>query len=330
MDHDYKSKKLAGTERHALLDAPLSADGASQGLGSHSAHDSGVYDMKAFGLLSTIALILLSSCKDDGTEPLLSTGFSARIEVKTPGGAPVSGLRISVWNHLPPEILTKPSTENAGLALPLSASTIDFSVATKARIILTVSEFDGSPVSTLVDQDLNPGLYAVSWSNVAHTPPRVYPYRLLALDDSTGDLLFRDSRYAVLWHTDSDIAILGWTNSAGKFETSDSLFFPNVLNLPTLVYTGSQGPDSLNMFTFSDSVTIALTDTATNQHLSFERVIKKGVINEIQLIWNPPLPKRRAGSALPAGEPQAVIRTDQSTMGPFTWKLFQNYPNPFN
>jgi hypothetical protein len=285
--------------------------------------------MKSFGVLSTVALILLSSCKDDGTEPSISTGFSVRIAVKTPGGAPVSGLRISAWNHLPPGVLAKPSTESAGRPLLLSVSTINFSVATKARINLTVFEFDGSPVSTLVDQALSAGLYAVNWSNTVHTPPRVYSYRLLALNDSTGDLLFRDAKYAVLWHTDSDIAVLGWTSSGGKFETSDSLLFPNVLKLPTLICTSAQSPDSLNTFTFPDSVTIALTDILTNQRLSFERAIRKGVTNEIELIWNP-LSKPRAGSFLPAGKQPPTIRTDQSAMGSFNWKLFQNYPNPYN
>jgi hypothetical protein len=281
-------------------------------------------------LLTIIAAIRLSSCKDEGMAPPPTTDFSVKITIKTPSGAPASGLRISAWNHLPPGVFQGTPMKSGSLAIPLSASVINFSVATAARINLTVFEFDGSIVSTLVDQLVPSGLHAFHWDNPSHTPPRVYCYRLIARDTGTAAQLFRDSLFAVLWHTDPEIAVLGWSSYAGTFETSDKLLFPNVLDLPRLIHTSSEGPDSLTTFTIPDSVTIALTDTVTQQQMMFDRVITKGVANEIELIWNPTLPKPRAQPHPLMAEQQSSIRTNRTARIVFDWKLYQNYPNPFN
>jgi hypothetical protein len=281
-------------------------------------------------LFNIMVVILLSSCRDDTTSPPPTTGFSAKMTIRNTSGAPVAGLRISAWNHLPPGIPLSSQMAHGGLASPLSVSTIEFSVATPGRINLSVFEFDGSPVSTLVDQLLSSGMYQVNWSNLTYTPPRVYRYRLIARDSAGAVTLFRDSLYAVLWHVDAEIAILGWSSSAGTFETSDKLFFPNVLDLPRLVHTYSSGPDSLGTFTIPDSVTIALTDTVTHRQMKFDRVIRKGVANEIELIWNPVLSKPWAPYQPPTHEQHSTVRTNRTAAVLFDWKLYQNYPNPYN
>lgn len=287
--------------------------------------------MKSIAVLfNIIAVILLSSCKDDTTSPPPTTDFSVKITIKNPSGAPAAGLRISAWNHLPPGIFQKRHMTKRRLSSPLSVSMIYFSMATVARVNLSVFEFDGSPVSTLIDQILPSGLHAFHWDNPAHKPPRVYCYRLVAQDTATAAPLFRDSLFAVLWHTDAEIAVLGWSSSAGTFETSDKLLFPNVLDLPRLVHTSLQNPDSLNTFTIPDSVTIALTDTVTHRQMMFDRIIKKGVPNEVELIWNPTLSKQCVPNQPPQDEQQSSIRTKRLTMTLFDWKLYQNYPNPFN
>jgi hypothetical protein len=288
--------------------------------------------MKSTVILFTIVcVILLSSCRDDTTSPPPTTDFSAKITIKNQVGAPVAGLRISAWNHLPPGIPLGSQMTPGGLASPLSVSSIEFSVATPARINLSVFEFDGSPVSTLVDQPLISGLYRVNWSNPTEKPPRVYRYRLIARDTAvTAAILFRDSLYAVLWHWDPEIAVLGWSSSAGTFETSDKLLFPNVLDLPKLVHTSLYGPDSLGTFTIPDSVTFALTDTVTHRQMTFDRVIRKGVANEIELIWNPILSKQWVPPHPSTTEQQSIIRSDPTAAVLFNWKLYQNYPNPYN
>jgi len=279
---------------------------------------------------SIVGLILLFSCTDDTTSPPPLTEFSVKISVKNPSGTPVAGLRISAWNHLPSSVFPENQKTRDIPASPLSASTIQFSIPMRARINLEVFEFDGSHASTLVDQILDAGMHTVNWYNQVHRPTRVYYYRLIAKDTATTSPLFRDSLFAVLWHVDSEIAILGWSSLAGTFETSDKLLFPNVLDLPTLIHTGEQGPDSLNTFVIPDMVTIGLTDTVTHQHMKFDRVIKKGIANNIELVWNPTLSKQWVPYHLPRGEQQATIRTNRLAMVLFDWKLYQNYPNPFN
>lgn len=275
---------------------------------------------------SIIGMVILSSCTTDPPPP---TMFSAKITVKNPGGTPVAGLRISAWNHLPLTVFHSSQRTTDRLASPLSVSEIRFSTASRARINLSVFEFDGSLASTLVDEILPAGPHEVQWDNDAHKPPRVYYYRLIAEDSATGVLLFRDSLYAVLWHVDSEIAILGWSSSAGTFETTDKLLFPNVLNLPTLVLT-KDTPDSLNTFSIPDTVSITLTDTATHQQMTFDRVIKKGVANNIELVWNPPVTRQRISVGESTLEQRAAVQTRRVELGLVEWRLYQNYPNPFN
>jgi hypothetical protein len=287
--------------------------------------------MKSIALLFNImVVVLLSSCREDTTSPPPTTDFSVKITIKNPVGTPVGGLRISAWNHLPPGIPLSAQMRHGALASPLSVSTIEFSVATPSRINLSVLEFDGSPVSTLVDQLLSFGLYQVNWSNLAHTPPRVYRYRLIARDSAGAATLFRDSLYAVLWHVDAEIAVLGWSSSAGTFETSDKLLFPNVLDLSELVHTNSNGPESLGTFTIPDSVTIALTDTTAHQQMTFDRLITRGVTNVIELVWDPTLSKPWAHPHPQTDEQQSIVRTNRTARVLFDWKLYQNYPNPYN
>ena len=300
-------------------------------------------------IFSIIVMILLSSCKDNTTSPQpTKTGFSVKITVKNSSGTPVAGLRINAWNHFPSSfLLGRQATHNVSSSIQSlhsvqAASSINFSTASIARINLSVFEFDGTPVSTLIDDIRPAGRYSVQWNNQAHKPPRVYYYRLIAQDTATAVPLFRDSLFAVLWHL-GDLAFLGWSSSGGTFETSDKLLFPNVLDLPTLIRTSPMGPDSLSTFVIPDTVTIALTDTVTNRQIEFDQVIKKGVANDIQLVWSPALSKQCVPYQLPMESEHscpvistltqdfiATIRTNQQTEVLFDWKLVQNYPNPFN
>lgn len=275
-------------------------------------------------------LCSLISCKDNSTSPPPATKFSVTISAKDPIGTPVPGLRISVWNHLsvnPGKVITG-STAHRGSVLPISS--IMYEVATSARVTLSVLEFDGTPVSTPVDDILLPGTHVANWEIPKRQPTRIYTYRLIAIDTATNLTLFRDSLYAVLFQPDAEMSILGWTSPAGEFETSDPLFFPNALDLPPLIHTLSTGPTPIDTFAIRDTVTIVLTDTTQHRQMTYTEVVRKGVPNSLELLWNPARAEQWSGPAFFKEEEPTALQTAQLKKGLLVWKLFQNFPNPFN
>lgn len=274
-------------------------------------------------------VILFSSCKDDSTSPKLDEGFSVKITVKNSSGIPVSGLRISSWNHLslPPLGINKSSSET--YELQKSSSTIVFAVPVRSYINLILYEADRTPLDTIVNEQKEAGLYSCTWSINAQKPTRVYKHRMTAKDTS-GVYLFTDSSYALLWQPDAEVSILGWTQQNGTFETKDKLLFPNSLNLPPLIHTSENGPEPLRTFSIRDTVTIVLTDTATHRQMTFVENIRKDGENNIQLVWNPTLAKEWLPKEHSIEYKQTIIRSRQSSIKNFDWKLYQNYPNPFN
>ena len=282
------------------------------------------------GFLITLALIV-GSCKDDWTSLPVESAFSLKLEVVDTAGHPSPGLRISVWNRLD-GIYPGMAAKTAGPTGLSSISSMMFDVPNEARISLTVFDLDGAVVTSLYDRELlEAGFHIINFSIQASVPTRVYKCLYVAEDTAGSTVLFRDSIFAVLWQPDVSISILGWTSSpAGTFETRDSLLFPNTLALPPLIETG-QDPSPIGTFTISDNVTIVLTDTARHQYQSFQRVIRKGIGNTIQLVWNP------RAAAMESTHPIKPSRRQVNTDGvvvpgdiPRAFKLHQNFPNPFN
>lgn len=286
--------------------------------------------MKKIKTIATIVLTLLClSCDEVVITPQESSEFTVKIMVNDQDGDPVGGLRISVWNHL--SIAPYPQGRNGSRRLnsPLSTTSIGFSAPARSKVTLTVSDFNGLFVSTLVDSSvLDAGLYRADWSVDSPGPTRIYKYKLRALDAGNDTLMFQDSLWAVLWQPDADRSILGWTSPNGEFETADQLFFPGVLDLPRLIQTNEYSSDSIGSFTIRDTVSIVLTDTLTRAQLSFQRVIKRGKMNEIRLTWNPARAGRSLIKSPELGSGTIAIRRIMAA--PFTWKLYQSYPNPFN
>jgi hypothetical protein len=283
--------------------------------------------MKTIIILVT-SVILFSSCNDDSISIQKGNGFSVKISVKDTGGNPVTGLRISAWNHLslPPFRIFK---SNSGTLEPQkSTSTIDFAIPVACQAELSVFEANGKLIETLWQQQFEAGLYQCNWSINTQLPTRVYRYRLIAKDTS-GAYLFKDSCYAVLWQPDADISILGWTSNDGTFNTTDKLFFPNTLQLPQFIFTEVFGPDSAGTFTIRDTVKIVLTDTSTHKFISFSHVIKNDIENKIDLLWDPKLAKQTSSENFQHSS--AIIKSWRRLDGvPDKFKLYQNYPNPFN
>jgi hypothetical protein len=287
--------------------------------------------MKTINLLLFPALaVLLLCCKSDTNGPSNTDSFSVNITVKNTAGNPASGLRISWWNKLPDNVLLGSAYKTGATEKTLSTSSIRFDVPHAARITFTVHDWDNSPVAELIDHEILPaGVHLVQWSIHLSKPTRVFNYRLIVQDTATGALIFRDSLNVVLFQPDREISVGGWTSSTGMFQTGDSLLFPNVLALPPLVHTSSEGPDIIGTFSFSDTLIFALTDTATNLHAVYQGLVKKGVANDIQLTWDPIIAKRSDPTILRSRRPATTMDIVPGTL-PTQWRLYQNYPNPFN
>lgn len=281
-------------------------------------------------LFTMVFVFLFSSCKHDTTSPLpYGTNFSIKITVTNLSDTPMPGLRISAYNHLSVGLLEKDNHGKGNLSSPQSTSVIGFTLAADAKVFLAIYEHDNKFVTTLLNwENMLEGMNEVEWSNDAHVPTRVYKYRLIAKDTSGTTVLFSDSLHAVLWHPDPDICILGWTSQNGIYETSDMLFFPNVLSLPIL-YKRDETNNDLGTFSILDSVTIILTDTLTHQSQQFQRVVTKDA-NDIQLVWNPTLSKQWIPYKSRIAHSRVTIRNKRLSSIHSAWKLFQNYPNPFN
>ena len=266
---------------------------------------------------------LLASCDQGTAPPPPEEPFAFRITVKDAAGSPKPNIRVSVYPPFDVGWLPAPLKSPAGI---LASSTINFAVATPARITLSLLDLDGTLIQKLQDNTLRAaGLYAFTLSLQRRDGARVMICRYVATDTATGTIAFRDSMYVTLWQPDAEIAVLSYTSGNGKLESSDTLAFPYVLSLPPIVVTRTD-PTPLGSFSFPDSCIITLKDTATADQMTFGRRLVHGT-NEITVIWNP------AGKALlKTGNGLQTLPTAASAgaRDPFQWKLYQNYPNPFN
>jgi hypothetical protein len=279
-------------------------------------------------LLTLCFLLSLSLACDHGMTP--STGqdpFSFRVSVTKEAGTPKPNVRVSLCpptglGSLPKLIYGESPREIN------SSSTINFAVASAARITLLLSDLDGSPIQRLVDNELlQAGLYACTISLQRSEGAKVMKCRLVATDTASGISLFRDSIYVTLWQPDPDLAILGYTSLSGTFESRDTLLFPYILSLPPIIVTRDD-PTPLGTFTFPDSCLITLTDTSSATHMTFIRHLIRGA-NEFKVTWNPtgmPSPGVQNGrSSLPW-----PVHAIPGELAALNWQLYQNYPNPFN
>jgi hypothetical protein len=290
-------------------------------------------DLKRICFYVALSLVTLS-CKHDGVGPDggNSSGFSVKLSVVSATGQPVKGLQISVSNSespLPVVVIWGPQKKSPQNVAAVTS--VSFDAPVSAHINFMVFDLDGAPVSTLMSQDVtNPGKYQFVFSVPHSYGTRVYKVRLIAADPASGVIMFRDSIYAVLWNIDPSPGIIGYTSSAGTYQTQDSLLFPNVLNLRPLILTNANSPDQIGTFYIPDTVNVVLADTVARQSQTYVCSVQSGA-NDIHLVWAP-----SSGNQPPGARPQPVApllfrpTTPLVDAPPITWKLYQNYPNPFN
>ena len=132
----------------------------------------------------------------------------------------------------------------------------------------------------------------------------------------------------VLIAPDPRISLIGKTDADGRITTSDKLLFANLYNLPSMPLTYETGPEIVGQFTFSDSVTIALSDESFSTVKLYYCEIKDGE-NKISLNWDEGI--SQLDNNLMDGDKLAKGVTPlDSVYLPKAWSLHQNYPNPFN
>lgn len=285
--------------------------------------------MNARGLASLcwLCAVLFMGC-DAGTEPPpAQVPFVFRLTVKNQGGHPVPRLRVSVYPSVDVGSLPRFPAGQSVRGVTAS-STVNFGVATPARVSLSLNDLDGSPIQTALENRLlNAGVYAYTLSLHRSDGARVMVCRFVAADSGTGAVVFRDSMYVTLWQPDYQIATAGYTSEGGIFESRDSLSFPYILSLPPIIVTRND-PTPLGAFTFPDSCTITVVDTASAARMTFVRHLVRGS-NDISVTWNPTAsPGPVSWKGLSSGVPPSLLEPVNRNV--FEWRLYQNYPNPFN
>jgi hypothetical protein len=242
-------------------------------------------------------------------------------------GNPMPNIRVSVYPSIGLGYLGK-TMQNQSPSKTTASSVITFSVASVARVTLSLHDLDGALIQKFIDADLlNAGMYNHVFSLQSGHGARVMRCRLSALDSSNGAVLYRDSNVVTLWQPDPSIAVMGYTSNTGTFESRDSLAFPYILTLPPILITQND-PMPVGSFLIPDSCRITLADTVNGRQMTFDTKLIRGM-NEFTVTWNPvsgtiQSPERDQPPALSS----LSSRLDDRTV--FEWRLYQNYPNPFN
>jgi hypothetical protein len=276
--------------------------------------------------------IFFFSCKESEPVQTEDSSFHFKITVKDVAGNPMNGLRVSAWGILSIEdqLLNKQMRVSGQLNKEnniLSQSSVHFSLAANTNVFMSVFNIRDQEIDTLIKGALSTGAYSYTLDLPLGSPAGVYKIRLTASNDT---IHFQDSIYAVYHNTIPEYNVFGWTGQTGIFDFTDASLFKKILELPPFIYT-TNDPTSLGTFTYTDSITVVLTDTATQKQQLY--VLKLKQLNNIyNLTWNPPNIIYGAGKQdlpiIARRNSVSAVSGIQSPLPPI-FKLYQNYPNPF-
>jgi hypothetical protein len=279
--------------------------------------------------LSTI--VSLQSCRDDLTNSPQNQPppFSLSISVVDATNSPVPNLRISSWSKLaliagllpvPPDTLPR----------TLASSTIMLDMPTRAKVWMALYDMDNRIVLALYSDNTlwGPGMLRTTFVTGEYRTPRVLKCRCI-VQDSLSTVLYRDSIYSLCWQPYAERSILGWTSNTGTWSSRDSLTFPNVLTLPSLVHTGGTGWDTLGTFSLSDTLIFVLTDTSTHRQQFVEAVVRNGTQDSLRFVWQPTLQTRPMERFAETPSQGITVEMEKVSTVVAGWRLHQNYPNPY-
>ncbi|MCW9066556.1 MAG: hypothetical protein OQJ78_09690, partial [Ignavibacteriaceae bacterium] len=241
-----------------------------------------------FTNFSTILLIVLlpfltQTCSDSPNSPE-NEFFSFKVKAVDIFNKPIPNLKVGFYFHL--EGLSNKNNHKVQKDINYGNTKFIFSVEKICNVELAVYDLEGNIMEKLISIDKHPaGIYSVIYIT-GDLFPGVYNCVLTAKDTLGNDILFKDSVYAVLYHTDPVYNGIGFTKSDGTFITNKKVIFPSLYKLPTLIETGIEGPEQIGSFSIGDFVTILLTDTLTNQTFNYTRKLTQ-FSNEFILSFPP-------------------------------------------
>lgn len=241
--------------------------------------------MKKILSLLVVIVFLFLGCDDKTVDPVNDETFSVEIQVTGENGSPMNNMNVSIWPKIKSNVsFNKELYEqnNAGTTV------ISYSVSANSFVELKAYDLNNNLKKTLVSANLIAGAYVTAFINDDVIP--VYKCVLNAYTDtSKKNLLFTDYIYTVFISKNPSATSLGKTSGEGKLTVNNSLLFPSLSNLSEIPYTNETGPDVLGVFSFSDSVIIAVSNADFSNTVLFTRPVKKG-LNVIKLKYSEGVP----------------------------------------
>jgi hypothetical protein len=254
--------------------------------------------------------LLLVTCGKSPTNSPKNPPISLKITVTDANGVPKTGVRVSAWNLINWMHLASSHPADPPVMSTATNSIISFTLMDSGYYRLSFYDLDGHTVDVQQGYGVN-GIHFINWT---HDGPLARVYKgVLQIGDSTyRNCRFRDSIYLTSFSTTfPQEAIVGYTNSDGLVQTTDSTIFPYLYGLPFMTITNPGSPLSQGAFTFSDQAAIAVVDTAANATVYDTVTILSGRTTEATVVWNPV----EAKSIGPGESRQSTGLTYQSTRG---------------
>ena len=226
-----------------------------------------------FTTLVTVLLLLLSqTCSESPNSPNTEP-FSFTVNAVDQLNRPISNLKVGVYFQL--KEASNKNIHKVKMNSNYGNTTFSFSLEKICNAELSVYDLEGNIIETLISKKkYSAGIYSVQYIT-GDLFPGVYNC-VLTVEDTLGhSVIFKDSVYAVLYHTDPAYNGIGFTKLDGTFNSNNKAIFPSLFNLPTLIETGIEGPEQIGSFSIGDSVTILLTDTVANQTFIYTRKLNE-------------------------------------------------------
>jgi hypothetical protein len=286
------------------------------------------------GIVALALAISLISCGEsnpvDNHQP--DDRFLFRVEIKDAGNNPVQDIRVSIWN----KFLDFEKMSSGGVSGEFNPDPNGLTIMTlqkplACRADLTIRDLGNDVVRVFSSDTSEAGVTQYTWTPDPTVHSGVYKCIASTFDLDTDDPLFTDSIWMMFWQPDPAVSVLGFSDETGVYETRDSLWFPNLFDIPDIKITTELSPTVVAEIALSDTVVITLTDTLTSMQMQVEREVTKGE-NIFDIVWSPSLVD------IPeTPDPIDQTEIERSPMEnpypppvPNEFEILQNYPNPFN